>query len=154
MNFVLCSWVPLLTPQEAISIFLIWEKSRANLSPWQPYVTVLPRNFTTPGYFSDHELSLLPTSVYDKCAKDIEKIKRSYTKIADYSKQKWRDFHELLSYETFLWSWYVINTRSVYYKRTRNKYLSDEEEDHLALAPFLDLLNHSTSANVSTCTHI
>ena len=78
------------------------------------------------------------------------KIRQSYTKILDYSKRKWTDFYMLLTYRTFLWAWYVINTRSVYFERDKSKYLSEIEEDHLALAPFLDLLNHSTEANVSS----
>ena len=37
----------------------------------------------------------------------------------------------------------------MYFKRPRCGFFSPDEEDHIALAPFLDLLNHSTTANVS-----
>ena len=143
------SWVPKLTLQEAISVFIIWERSRSSLSPWQPYLSSLPKRFTTPGYFSDTELSLLPVSVYSKCVMEVNKIKESYRKISEYCKSEWTAFHQLLTLDVFTWAWYVINTRSVYYKRPTCKFLSPDEEDHLALAPFLDLLNHSATANVS-----
>lgn len=144
-----CSWVPKLTQQEAISVFIIWENSKATVSAWKPYLSTLPKTFTTPGYFIDTELSLLPASVYKKCISEINKIRLSYDKVSKYSRNRWTDFHLILSYEVFMWAWYAINSRSVYYKQTRCEFLSDSEEDHLALAPFLDLLNHSATANVS-----
>ena len=91
----------------------------------------------------------MPLSIYTKCVTEVEKIKQSYSKLINYSKSKWTDFHQALTFEKFVWAWYVINTRSVYYKRQTCQFLSPDEEDHLALAPFLDLLNHSASANVS-----
>ena len=130
-------------------MFIIWESSRTSLSPWRPYLSSLPKSFTTPGYFSDRELSLLPVSIYTKCVTEVEKLKQSYGKLINYSKSKWTDFYQVLMFEKFVWAWYVINTRSVYYKRQTCQFLSPDEEDHLALAPFLDLLNHSASANVS-----
>ena len=82
-------------------------------------------------------------------------MKNSFAKLSDFSKSKWTEFHKILSFKTFVWAWYVINTRSVYFKQEKSEFLSSsEEEDHLALAPFLDLLNHSTKANVSSLPYI
>lgn len=148
------NWSPKLTPQEAISVFILWENSQTSQSPWQPYLSSLPKSFTTPGYFSERELSLLPKSIYSKCVTEVEKIKQSFCKICNYSQSKWTAFRPALTFEKFVWAWYVINTRSVYYKRQTCQFLSPDEEDHLALAPFLDLLNHSASANVSTVNFI
>ena len=44
--------------------------------------------------------------------------------------------------------WNALNTRCVYMKQGSQKELSEKEEDHYALVPFLDLLNHSVTAQV------
>ena len=57
----------------------------------------------------------------------------------------------VMSYDEFLWAWHVTNTRCVSMKQPS---LSDvrttpQDLDDFALAPFLDLLNHSPTAQVN-----
>lgn len=58
------------------------------------------------------------------------------------------------SYTDFLWAWHVINTRSVYMEQAKNCQVrrTPEDPDNFALAPFLDLLNHSDTAQVRSTT--
>lgn len=68
-----------------------------------------------------------------------------------------------VDYADFLWAWHVINTRSVYYTHPVAAAEGESElsalvssqgdrgdnEDNFALAPYLDLLNHTDTAQVS-----
>ncbi|XP_054569497.1 SET domain-containing protein 4 isoform X3 [Eptesicus fuscus] len=53
----------------------------------------------------------------------------------------------VFSYGAFLWAWCTVNTRAVYMTPGRRQGLS-AEPDTCALAPFLDLLNHSPAVQV------
>ncbi|KAM4887679.1 SET domain-containing protein 4 isoform 3-T5 [Thomomys bottae] len=53
----------------------------------------------------------------------------------------------IFSYSAFLWAWCTINTRAVYLRPRLQKCLS-AEPDTCALAPYLDLLNHSPHVQV------
>ena len=47
--------------------------------------------------------------------------------------------HENVSKEKFAWAWFTVNTRGVYFP---------DQHDNLALAPFLDMFNHSAHVQV------
>ncbi|KAL4233758.1 SET domain-containing protein 4 [Mactra antiquata] len=141
-------WKPKLTPQQCLTVFLIWEKHKHTESPWFPYINMLPVTFTSPGYFSSTELSFLPKCVRLKVDEVLEKLDCSYREVKHYSKYHWTELYDILTYDLYIWSWYVINSRSVYYQSNHSKYLSTDEPDNIALAPYLDLLNHSSQANV------
>ena len=47
--------------------------------------------------------------------------------------------HENVSKEKFAWAWFTVNTRGVYFP---------DQHDNLALAPFLDMFNHSCHVQV------
>ncbi|KAM8817346.1 SET domain-containing protein 4 isoform 3-T3 [Rhynchonycteris naso] len=53
----------------------------------------------------------------------------------------------IFSYSAFLWAWCTVNTRAVYMKRGQRQCFSTEP-DTCALAPYLDLLNHSPHVQV------
>jgi hypothetical protein len=58
--------------------------------------------------------------------------------------------------EEFAWAWFTVNTRAVYIKNSLLKNYTTEphqanlpdEYENLALAPFLDMFNHSSNASV------
>ena len=53
-----------------------------------------------------------------------------------------------MNYSYYVWAWSTVNTRGVYMTQPMSDYISRDEEDHYALAPYLDLLNHSSEAQV------
>ncbi|EHA98074.1 SET domain-containing protein 4 [Heterocephalus glaber] len=53
----------------------------------------------------------------------------------------------VFSYSALLWAWCTVNTRAVYL-RTRRRDCLSPEPDTCALAPYLDLLNHSPHVQV------
>lgn len=55
---------------------------------------------------------------------------------------------EEIEYSQFLWAWFCVNSRSVFYRSAGSEFVR-EDGNHLALAPYLDLLNHSVGAQVN-----
>lgn len=55
---------------------------------------------------------------------------------------------EEIEYSQFLWAWFCVNSRSVFYWSAGSEFVR-EDGNHLALAPYLDLLNHSVGAQVN-----
>ncbi|XP_053395994.1 SET domain-containing protein 4-like [Mercenaria mercenaria] len=148
IGHVIKRWKPKLSPQQCLSIFLIWERNKHTSSTWFPYINLLPSSFTTPAYFSQTELTYLPTAVRSKAVKECEKLEDTFNEVKQFSMKHWNEFYKMLTSDVYRWAWYVINTRSVFYQSGQSEYLSTEEPDTIALAPFLDLLNHSPAANI------
>ncbi|WAR08490.1 SETD4-like protein [Mya arenaria] len=141
-------WYPKLQPQACIAVFLVWERHRHKQSHWYPYITSLPEDFTTPPYFTDKELSYLPDLVQMKARDEKKKVVNTFDEIVTFSKQYWTEFYKVLTYKDYRWAWSVVNTRSVYMEMEHCEYLDESEPNNIALAPFLDLLNHSPTANI------
>ena len=142
-------FTPRLTPQACLSVFLLWERRKAERSHWLNYINSLPPTFSTPPYFTDTELTFLPTTIRQKACAEKQKVLETYAEIHSHCKQSWSHFHQCLDYESYRWAWSVVNTRSVYMDMGLCEFISREEPNNMALAPFLDLLNHSPTANVS-----
>lgn len=141
-------WIPKLKPQQCLAVFLIWERYSGTVSDWLPYIKLLPERFTTPAYFSSTELSFLPKETRLKALKEIEKVKSNFNEVKEFCRNNCKQLFDVLTYENFLWAWYVVNSRSVFYQSSCSDFLNPDEPDNMALAPFLDLLNHSPTANI------
>ena len=144
-----------------LCVFILYEKYRGKSSFWYPYISTLPRSFNTPAYFSEEELDALPSSFREECAMQIKTMRESYedlkglpeacTSVLD------KNFLDLLTFDEFRWAWFVVNTRSVYkaedYVATSPVGMATstlQMKDTYALAPVLDLLNHTDTAEVDT----
>ncbi|KAH3888964.1 hypothetical protein DPMN_013009 [Dreissena polymorpha] len=141
-------WRPLLLPQACLSMFLLWERRKQTDSHWFPYINSLPATFNTPPYLTDKEISCLPDSVQKSAFKEKWKVSTVYEQIESHCKLHWTEFFDILDFETFRWCWSVINTRSVYLDGGLSEYLNKSEPNNIALAPYLDLINHSPSARI------
>lgn len=147
-----------LKPLLMLCVFILYEKFRGKSSFWYPYISTLPRSFNTPAYFSEKELNALPSSLHEECVMQVKTVSESYeelkrllegcTSIVD------KKFLDLLTFEEFRWAWFVVNTRSVYkadkvVTSPAGKVTSTlQMENAYALAPVLDLLNHTDTAEV------
>ena len=127
----------------------MWEKHKHSESTWFPYIDSLPITFTTPAYFTRTELSFLPPSVKTKAMFEHDKVTSIFTMTQIFTREKWKECSDILTYEDFRWAWYVVNSRSVHYEAGRSEYLCADEPNNMALAPYLDLLNHSPEVTVS-----
>lgn len=148
--YVIFRWKPLLCPQQILSVYLMWETQKGAASEWHPYIQTLPGSFTTPAYFTDTDLQLLPTAVFQRAVQLNQKLCVFYQQIIDFSDTYWPESVEIFTFEAFRRAWYTVNSRSVYMEIGKSEFVRGVE-NNLALAPFLDLLNHSTQAQVNVC---
>ena len=144
------SWQPLLSPLQVLCIYLICERHRGTNSFWCAYIGSLPLTYSTPLYWTEVELDLLPNDVRDQALWQIENVRNLYEKTKlfwSFLSKNVTEFSDVFDNASFIWAWNVVNTRSVFMEQPQSEYLS-AEKDHYALAPFLDLLNHTTEAKV------
>ncbi|VDO30409.1 unnamed protein product [Haemonchus placei] len=112
-------------------------------SLYAPYLKMLPKNFTTPSYSGQTiDPSHLPLSVREYWCTQQRDLEES-----------WRRINEVfpnISHEKFLWAWHVVNTRCIYVENKPHASVDNSLGDTLAVVPFVDMLNHDPSAQVTT----
>lgn len=145
-----------LKPLLMLCVFILYEKHRGKSSFWHPYISTLPRSFNTPAYFNDEELNALPSSLNEQCTTQINTVHESYEELKRSLESCTgileKTFLDNLTFDEFKWAWFVVNTRSVY---KAGKVVTSmvamgtlQTENAYALAPVLDLLNHTDTAEV------
>ena len=128
-------------PIEKMCLFLLWQLSLRSSSFWYPYLCSLPQKYDIPAYFSEYELSCLPEDLLLRSVSQKDIIHSQYEAMKPTASELTLiqyEFTKVYDFEHYLWAWSTINTRSVHM----------DDEQGCALAPFLDLLNHSPEANV------
>nr|XP_006820034.1 PREDICTED: SET domain-containing protein 4-like [Saccoglossus kowalevskii] len=141
---------PKLSPMQVICTYLICERSRQKDSFWYNYIKVLPKSYSNPVYFTNEEINWLPRRIKRKVFDECEKINTAYRELKNLFsilESTFVSFKGIFEYSAFRWAWCTVNTRSVYMLQEQNPHLSIER-DHYALAPFLDLLNHTNTVEV------
>ncbi len=58
------------------------------------------------------------------------------------------EFIGVMDLQKYVWAWSAVNTRCVFLEQPASEHVCQSEADHFALAPFLDMLNHSAQAQV------
>lgn len=133
-----------ITGQAVIAFYLVY-LLHVQDSFWNPYLKSLPRNFTIPFFVQ----SGLPEF--------LEKLVNEQKEIINYCFEFVKNLIENeiclhcntpltihFSLSDFIWAWFVVTSRSVFYEHSDTYF----HQDNLALAPFLDLFNHSESADI------
>ncbi|XP_053686803.1 SET domain-containing protein 4 [Sabethes cyaneus] len=125
-------------------------------SKYKPYLDTLPAQFTAPYFCSTKEMSFLPETVLKTMVAQNKIIRNNFAALNSLLKTNIIG----LDVELFKWAYFVVNTRSVYLdpkyikaydidaKWTFAEKLADEP--NMALAPYLDLFNHSESVKTSS----
>ncbi len=117
------------------------------------YLSSLPQEFSVAALCKLEELiTISPSTLKNELIASHNLFKRKVLHLQNlYSKV----FHESLSCDTFEWAWLCVNTRAVFLRddnlsesTTMKNECSVSVENNLALAPYLDMLNHSTEAEV------
>ena len=143
-----------LTANQILCVFILYEKFRGESSFWYPYISTLPRSFNTPAYFNAEELTALPSSLQQHCVTQIKTVRESYEELKGflekYTTMLDKTFLDLVTFNEFRWAWFVVNTRSVYEANSldASPVSMSKTQDSYALAPILDLLNHTDTAEV------
>ncbi|KAE8621513.1 hypothetical protein XENTR_v10004860 [Xenopus tropicalis] len=145
------TWSPPVSPLLALCTFLIAERVARERSPWKPYLDVLPSSYSCPVYWESEIISLLPAPLRQKALEQQTEVKELHT-------ESWSFFvslqplfggniTDIYTYGALRWAWCTVNTRTVYMKHPRRHGLS-AQQDVYAMAPYLDLLNHSPAVQV------
>lgn len=144
-------WQPHPSPLLALCTFLVAEKHAGTRSPWKPYLEILPKAYTCPVCLEPEVVNLLPKPLKAKAREQRTHVQEFFTSSRDFFSSLQPLFSEavenIFSYSALLWAWCTVNTRAVYMKLGRRQCFS-AEPDTCALAPYLDLLNHSPEVQV------
>ncbi|XP_057552083.1 SET domain-containing protein 4 isoform X3 [Hippopotamus amphibius kiboko] len=147
----IAKWQPPPSPLLALCTFLVSEKHAGDRSPWKPYLEVLPKAYTCPVCLEPKVVNLLPEPLKAKAREQRTRVWEFFSSSRDFFTSLQPLFSEavesIFSYSALLWAWCTVNTRAVYMKRPR-RWCFSAEPDTCALAPFLDLLNHSPDVQV------
>lgn len=146
--------------QSVLAVFLCYQKHLNDFSDWQLYINSLPTFYTVPDYCTSQEKKLLPKFISQDLEPQSRKVVNQFKIIIKsiYELEKKNQFcphcqismRDIISFNEFKWGFYTVNTRAVYIdsKKNINKCINIRGCDNLALAPFLDLFNHSYDASV------
>uniref|UniRef100_U3J8J8 SET domain-containing protein 4 n=1 Tax=Anas platyrhynchos platyrhynchos TaxID=8840 RepID=U3J8J8_ANAPP len=144
-------WKPPVSPLIALCTFLIAEKHAGEKSLWKPYLDVLPKSYTCPVCLEQDVVSLLPEPLRSKAEEQRTMVHELYTSSKAFFSSLQSLFAEntgtIFNYSALEWAWCTINTRTIYMKHSQRECFS-LEPDVYALAPYLDLLNHSPNVQV------
>ena len=124
-------------------MWLLLESIKGKMSSYFYYLETLPRYYSTPYFCTFAEKLLLPNYLLSKVTEQSELIKKNHNLLLS------KGFETSLT--SFEWAWFTVNTRAVYLScETRlNNQSSVDSDECMALAPYLDLLNHSFEAEVA-----
>ncbi|KAK6645631.1 hypothetical protein RUM43_001911 [Polyplax serrata] len=130
-------------PQLDLSVLLIYESHLDRDSEYYCYLSTLPESYSNLFFCTAREADLLPNSLKKLLTEQKKKVESLFEKLV-YCLNDSKCPHcgmtmSKLARDKFIWAWFTVNTRSVYYE--------DEEHNKLmALAPLLDMFNHSSEA--------
>ncbi|CUS07561.1 unnamed protein product [Tuber aestivum] len=106
---------------------------------WREWIDVWPKakefRGGMPLMWSPEESNLLPPSAKRLLDEQREKFTRDFRTV----EQKGFGFTK----QEYMWSWIVVNTRTLFYKPPHPAYNDLPREDCMALCPFIDYFNHS-----------
>lgn len=144
-------WKPPPSPLLALCTFLVSERHVGDQSPWKPYLEILPKAYTCPVCLELEVVNLLPRPLKAKAEEQRARVQEFFTSSRDFFSSLQPLFTDavdnVFSYSALLWAWCTVNTRAVYLRHRQRECLS-AEPDTYALAPYLDLLNHSPNVQV------
>uniref|UniRef100_H3AAP4 SET domain containing 4 n=2 Tax=Latimeria chalumnae TaxID=7897 RepID=H3AAP4_LATCH len=145
-------WKHPISPLLALCSFLIAERHAGIGAMWKPYIDILPKTYTCPVYLSEEVIDLLPRPLRKRAREQKTVVQELFISSGPFFSSLQRLFtvkvEDVFDYDALRWAWCSINTRTVYMKHEPTGFLSGEP-DVYALAPFLDLLNHSPCVQVA-----
>jgi hypothetical protein len=134
------------TAQQILATFLVLERRLSTESEWSCYISSIPSKFSTPLF--QPERQKFPQYLQDKIKEEAERLKKSLDWV---NSQLLINRIEQLTWHEYLWAWYAVNSRAVFVEPSAERICKDK--DNMALAPFLDLLNHSPDIRPNQVRH-
>jgi len=131
----------------------MYERHCGVQSPWYAYINTLPQTYSTPVYWSHEALSSLPSDICQDARLLVNKMAKNFSRLQDLFQHIEAILGESVvgafTLNYFNWAWTSVYTRCVY-MRPPNFTVGSSEDDCIALAPLLDLLNHSPNVQVNS----
>ncbi|XP_059176989.1 SET domain-containing protein 4-like [Physella acuta] len=137
------------TPYQLLTLFLVVEKIKGENSFWFPYISTLPDEYSTPLFFTPAEISFLTPQAKHLAEKYRQRFDIASQQMLDFLEMFCPSHFSLVSLDDLRLAWSAVATRSVYLlTESHPSIFLHPDESNVALAPFLDLLNHKDTAQV------
>lgn len=147
----------LVTSQSLLAIYLLYLKHHRRK---MDYIHTVPASFSVPYFCTTAELSQIIAPILEKISSQQQTIHTDFECFAHCFGQMCcshcnrQYFCDIFTLTEFEWAFFAANSRSVYFSPDIVAQLLEgselrswlKDEPTLALAPFLDLLNHSSEA--------
>ncbi|KAI9259089.1 hypothetical protein BY458DRAFT_517736 [Sporodiniella umbellata] len=134
-----------LQASQILALHLVLLSQDSN-SWWKSYIDLLPMHFNTmPLTFPDTLFRHLPRSLQQEVKRQKEAVKKDYVACLAFLASR-PSLPQTVTMSTFQWAWLCVNTRCIHMS------IPDAvvKGDHIALAPMLDFLNHTTEAKIES----
>lgn len=140
--------------QALLAFYLSYQIILADNSEWIEYIKTLPEDFSVPYFCKKSELYQLPDYILEKVVEQNNVIKTNYQHLNNILNKN-STIGDKITIDIFKFAYFACNSRSVYVKSSSFLPLVDHDlifkellsdEPNMALAPMLDLLNHSDKA--------
>lgn len=145
--------------QQVLATYLMFEQHKASASFWHNYIVSLPKIMSNAAYCTtenlpdnlskkiiDHQNTILTT--FNQIMSEMSSVICSHCSDS---------FSNIFTFEVYKWAWSIVNTRAVYMSpdcSLKNK-IKLSDINNLALAPYIDMFNHSPVACVrATVNHL
>lgn len=143
-----------------LAIYLLYLKHH---SRWTEYLATLPTTFDCPYFCGDSEILMMIPEIKEKIRQQKHMINDQFRLFGSvFGEMKCvccgrKYFSDIFSIASFTWAFFVVNSRTVYFdprqvparkpsgQNSVFRYLKDKPT--MALAPYLDLLNHDSCAD-------
>lgn len=138
--------------QALLAFYLSYQVMQKEQSNWLAYINSLPKDFTMPYFCKMSELYHLPDLILEKVVEQNSTIKSSYQQLISLLNS---NTPKIFDIDLFKYSYFICNSRTIYIHSNCLEPLVDRDlffkellsdEANMALAPMLDLLNHSDRA--------
>ncbi|ORX88619.1 SET domain-containing protein [Basidiobolus meristosporus CBS 931.73] len=133
-----------------LKVYLIHERLRGVDSFWQPYISVLPKTFSTPLWFNTEEYAVLKGTNLEFAAEEYkQKIDQEFDLVRKTLNGSTVNEH-LITREMYYWATTVVSSRAFSSKLDPN---ATDEEDQQIMLPLLDMLNHKLRQPITWSNH-
>lgn len=143
-----------------LAVYILY---RRHHHPHDPYMKSIPASFSNPFFCTKQELLLLPEHIFQRVLEQSHQIKDTLSLLSvaiggkSCSCCSMQYIPEIFSTDALKWAFFSVNSRSVFIDPTNVKNLCKtkhflgflRDQPNMALAPFLDLFNHSDKVNAS-----
>jgi len=145
--------------QQVLATYVMFERHKGSASFWFNYIVSLPTTMSNAAYCTAENL---PDDLSVKVLDHQNTILTTFNQImsemsSDICSHCSETFSNIFTFEVYKWAWSIVNTRAVYMSpdcSLKNK-IKLSDVNNLALAPYIDMFNHSPVACVrATVNHL